>query len=150
MHSKWLLCRTTHLMLRKQNILPLDLYVHFLEALLREVGHQYLVVKTSKVNLLSGTKKSVQCTSFLPWHVNFYPVIWKPLVIFFCSSIVVWYFIVRALIYSKVYHYTDRKCYTNWMTDGFTKTNVTNNLCKSAKQSLAIKDEEQLSSISFL
>lgn len=35
MHSKCLLCRTTHLMLRKQNVLPFDLYVQFLEALLR-------------------------------------------------------------------------------------------------------------------
>lgn len=71
MHSKWLLCRTTYLMLRKQNILPLDLYVHFLEALLREVGHQYLVVKTSKVNLLSGTKKVCSVYDFLTLACKF-------------------------------------------------------------------------------
>lgn len=70
MHSKWLLCQTTHLMLRKQNILPLDLYVHFLEALLREVGHQYLV-KTSKVNLLSGTKKVCSVYDFLTLACKF-------------------------------------------------------------------------------
>lgn len=46
-------------------------FMFTLEALLREVGHQYLVVKTSKVNLLSGTKKVCSVYDFLTLACKF-------------------------------------------------------------------------------